>query len=158
MCQSEHLAKEAMSRVFPLPQCLTGKCSQAAYTHWLYGKAVAHVKRDKKRGNSVCGADSYRRAIHAAVCAGGDHDAFTGEVLRWDLIRTYDNAASKAGRRGYKKQFALLPTVDHLDDGMGAPSFAICSWRTNDCKGDLSVDELADFCRVFLAHQKESNQ
>jgi hypothetical protein len=116
------------------------------------------VKRDKKRGNLVCGTDSYRRAIHAAVCAGGDRDAFTDEPLRWDLIRTYDNAESKSGRRGYKKQFALLPTVDHLDDGLGLPKFAICGWRTNDCKGDLSVEELADFSHIFLKHQKEPNR
>jgi hypothetical protein len=84
-------------------------------------------------------------------------DALTGEALRWDLIRTYDNAASKAGRREYKKQFALLPTVDHLDDGLGAPKFVICGWRTNDCKGDLSADELADFCRIFLRRLEKPN-
>lgn len=145
-----------MIPVFPVPPCLSGKCSQADYTHWLYGKAAAHVRRDKKRGNAASVTSSYRQAIHAAVCAGGDRDAFTGEVLRWDLIRTYDNAASKAGRRNCKKRFALLPTVDHLDDGMGAPSFAICGWRTNDCKGDLSLEELADFCRSFLAHRQKS--
>lgn len=139
-----------MPRRFPLPQCLTGKCSQEEYTHWLYGKAKAHVKRDRKRGNRVCSTDTYRCSIHAAVCDGGDNDAFTGEPLRWDLIRKYDNTHSKAGRRGYKKQFALLPTVDHLDEGLGEPKFAICGWRTNDCKGDLTVEELASFCEIFL--------
>jgi len=114
------------------------------------------VKRDQKRGNSVCNADSYRKAIHSAVCAGGHKDAFTGEELHWNLIRKYDNAKSKAGKRGYKKQFALLPTVDHLDDGLGEPKFAICAWRTNDCKGDLSVDELTVFCSVFLYNQKKA--
>ena len=116
------------------------------------------MTRDKKRGNLVCSTDSYRRAIHAAVATGGDRDAFTGEPLHWDLIRTYDNTDSKAGRREYKKRFALLPTVDHLDDGLSHPRFAICGWRTNDCKGDLSIDELADFCRVFLSYQKEPSQ
>jgi hypothetical protein len=142
--------------LFPLPACLAGKCTQADYTHWLYAKAAAHVRRDTKRGNPTCTEDSYRRAIHEAVCAGGDRDAFTGETLRWDLIRTYDNVASKAGGRLYKKHFALLPTVDHLDDGRGAPRFAICSWRTNDSKGDLTLEELAAFCRIFLLHQETS--
>jgi hypothetical protein len=50
----------------------------------------------------------------------------------------------------YKKQYALLPTVDHLDDGLGEPKFAICGWRTNDCKNDLTIEELAEFCRMFL--------
>lgn len=144
-----------MSRIFPLPQCLAGKCSQANYTHWLYGKAAAHVKRDQKRGNLVCDTNLYRRAIHDAVCSGGDRDAFTGEELQWNLIRKYNNAESKLGRRPYKKQFALLPTVDHLDEGLGQPMFAICSWRTNDCKGDLSVEELTNFCHLYLAHQKK---
>ncbi len=112
-----------MSCRFPVPACLAGKCSQADYTHWLYGKAAAHVKRDRKRGNSTCSTDSYRQAIHAAVCAEGNRDAFTGEELRWDLIRTYNNTASKAGRREYKKLFALLPTVYHLGEGLGDPEF-----------------------------------
>ena len=147
-----------MARIFSLPSCLVGKCSQTDYTHWLYGKAAAHVKRDKKRGNPTCDTNSYRRAIHAAVCAGGDRDAFTGQLLHWNLIRRYNNTESKAGKREYKKQFALLPTVDHLDDGLGLPKFAICGWRTNDCKGDLSVEELAEFCRAFLKQQERPSQ
>jgi len=57
---------------FLLPPCLEGKCSQEDYSHWLNAKAVTHVKRDKKRGNTVCTVDSYRHAIHAAVGNGGD--------------------------------------------------------------------------------------
>jgi hypothetical protein len=113
------------------------------------------VKRDAKRGNPTCTNDSYRQAIHAAVMAGGDRDVYTGEPLRWDLIRTYDNTESQAGRREYKQQFALLPTVDHLDEGLGEPKFAICGWRTNDCKNDLTFEELAEFCRMFLRHMDD---
>ena len=142
--------------MFPLPQCLAGKCSQEDYTHWLYGKAAAHVKRDQKRGNVICTTSSYRKAIHAAVCAGGDRDAFTGEVLRWDLIRTYNNDEAAAGRREYKKRFALLPTVDHLDEGLGEPKFSICGWRTNDCKNDLTLEELTVFCRTLLDNQRQT--
>lgn len=145
-----------MSRLFPLPPCLTDKCSQEDYTRWLYRKASAHVKRDKKRGNAVCDRNSYRRAIHAAVCQNGHKDAFTGEELHWNLISKYDNTSSKAGKRGYKKQFDLLPTVDHLDEGLGEPRFAICGWRTNDCKGDLSIEELTTFCRTFLENQQRA--
>ena len=139
---------------FPLPNCLEGKCLYEDYRHWLYGKAAAHVKRDLKRGNTTATTEAYRRAIHEAVSQGGDRDAFTGELLRWDLIRTYDNKESSEGKREYKKTFALLPTVDHLDDGMGVPSFTICGWRTNDCKGDLTLEELIRFCQTLLAHQR----
>jgi hypothetical protein len=139
---------------YELPKVLEGKCSQQDYTHWLYGKAAAHVKRDKKRSNMQATTETYKVAIHKAVCEGGDLDAYTGRPLRWDLIRRYDNEESKAGKREYKKSFADLPTVDHEDDGMGAPKFKICSWRTNDCKNDLTVDELVVFCQEFLAHQK----
>ena len=139
---------------FPLPECLNGKCSQKDYKHWLDSKAKAHVKRDTNRGNITCTFESYRKAIHEAVANGGDRDAFTGEALRWDLIRKYDNDESLAGRRVYKKTFALLPSVDHLDEGLGEPRFAICAWRTNDCKGDLDLDELAEFCQKYLEHYR----
>jgi hypothetical protein len=139
---------------YELPKVLEGKCNQQDYTHWLYGKAAAHVKRDKKRGNGLATTESHKAAIHKAVREGGDLDAYTGRPLDWKLIRTYDNERSKAGKREYKKSFADLPTVDHEDDGMGEPKFKICSWRTNDCKNDLTVEEMIEFCKAFLAHQK----
>jgi hypothetical protein len=135
---------------YKLPTVLEGKCSQKDYLHWLQVKAVAHVKRDKKRGNLSVATKSYRDAIHKAVCDGGDLDAYTGRPLRWDLIRKYDNAESKAGKRLYKKKFADLPTVDHQDDGMREPSFKICAWQTNDCKNDLSIEDLIKFCKTIL--------
>jgi len=93
-------------------------------------------------------------AIHEAVTRSGGLDAYTGAALRWDLISTYDNTAAKQGERPYKKQFADMPTVDHVGDGLGAPDFVICSWRTNDCKSDLSHDELLTFCRDVLGHHE----
>jgi hypothetical protein len=140
---------------YVVPLALDDKCSQADYTHWLYGKAAAHVKRDKKRGNITATTKLYRDAIHKAVCEGGDRDAYIGRPLRWDLIRTYDNDESKAQKRKYKKKFADLPTVDHEDDGMGEPRFKICAWRTNDCKNDLTVDEFIEFCEQFIAFQRK---
>jgi hypothetical protein len=140
--------------LYRLPKVLDGKCSQRDYNHWLQWKAAAQVKRDAKRGNTVATIPLYREAIHQAVRDGGDRDAYTGRELRWDLIRTYNNKEAKAGKRTYKKEFADLPTVDHEDDGLGHPRFRICSWRTNDCKNDLTIDELAAFCEQFLAYQK----
>ena len=143
---------------YKLPSVLAEKCSQKDYTHWLSTKAAAHVKRDKNRGNIVATREMYKRAIHEAVCAGGDRDAYTGKTLNWYLIRTYDNAAAKKGGREYKKKFADLPTLDHEDEGRAHPHFKICSWRTNDCKHDLSVEELAVFCREFLEYQARHSE
>jgi len=142
---------------YELPKPLEGKCSLKDYNRWLRYKAVAHVKRDKKRGNTDAKIPMYREAIHKAVCNGGDRDAYTGRPLRWDLISTYDNKQAKAGKKAYKKKFADLPTVDHQGEGQGHPQFRICSWRTNDCKSDLTLEELTDFCECFLEFQRTKN-
>jgi len=147
------LPSNNVSHKYPLPACLNGKCSQENYSHWLGRKARSLVRRDKSRGNELCTNAAYREAIHGAVVRSGGCDFYTGEELRWDLIRSYDNEASAAGRRAYKRQFALLPTVDHLDEGLAEPKFEICGWRTNDCKGDLTVEELEEFSRSFLRHR-----
>lgn len=55
----------------------------------------------------------------------------------------------------YKKSFRNMPTVDHFGDDLTAGEFRICSWRTNDCKNDLAEEELVEFCRAILAHDKK---
>jgi hypothetical protein len=94
-------------------------------------------------------------AIHEAVIDSRGLDYYTGEKLAWDIISTYDNAKSKEGRRTYKKSFWSLPTIDHFGENLAANDFRICSWRTNDCKNDLSQDELVAFCRIVLAYNKK---
>ena len=141
---------------FPLPSALKGKCSQEDYSYWIATKAATHSHRDKKRGNKKVNAKQYKEAIHKAVCDGGDRDAYTGKPLKWNQILTYDNAESKKQGRKYKKKFGDLPTVDRVGDGMGAPRFRICAWRTNDCKNDLSLKELIKFCEEVLAHKKKA--
>ena len=94
-------------------------------------------------------------AIHAAVLRSGGLDAYTGEHLAWENINTYDNGKSKEGRRHYKKTLWNMPTIDHFGDELTAHEFRICSWRTNDCKNDLSDGELVEFCRAVLAHDKK---
>jgi hypothetical protein len=91
-------------------------------------------------------------ALHEAVLRSGGSDEYTGDPLRWDLISTYDNERSRVDRRVYKRGFALLPTVDHVGDGTGAPDFKICSWRVNDAKNDLSYAEFLELCRAVLAY------
>ena len=95
--------------------------------------------------------------IHRAVVHCNGRDSYTGEDLRWDLISTYDNEKSKAGRREYKAGFALLPTVDHVGDGLGPADFKICGWRTNDAKNDLSYSEFVEVCRRVVVYQLEVN-
>lgn len=74
-------------------------------------------------------------------------DFYTGEALDWLLISKYNNNESKKGGRQYKAKFSLLPTVDHVNDGLGLPDFKICSWRFNDAKNDLSLQEFIELCK-----------
>lgn len=143
-----------------MPAFLEGKTEAQAYEHWLARKASAHVRRDRNRGRA---GDSvtrslYKEAIHAAVVLSGGVDAYTGEPLDWHLISQYDNDESKLGRHKYKAQFALLPSVDHLDAGATEASFRICAWRTNDAKNDLSHGEFIALCRRVVAHAGESGE
>jgi hypothetical protein len=138
---------------------LRGLCDEAAYKKWLHRKAIAHVIRDRKRwkGTPITVAD-YKAAIHSAVTAAGREDTYTGETLDWTLISKYDNAKAKRGGASYKKQFALLPTVDHAGGGPGSPRFRICSWRTNDVKSDLTLAELLELCRRLLRHNENETK
>lgn len=142
---------------YTLPPVLTGKCSEKDYVHWLTYKAAAHVRRDQKRGNTAATTPSYRAAIHAAVCSGGHLDAYTGKPLDWGLIRKYNNKDAKAGGRAYKKKFANLPTVDHVGDGKGPIDLKICSWRLNDCKSDLTLEEFVEVCKTVLEFNRLSD-
>ena len=137
---------------YVLPSFLVDSVSPKTYARWLSRKTAAHVKRDRKRGNRKAAVSLYKQAIHGAVVASQGRDAYTGEKLNWSLISQYNNAKAKAGGRKYKKAFALLPTVDHIDDGLGAPDFAISGWRTNDAKHDLSLDEFLSLCTAVLRH------
>jgi hypothetical protein len=137
-------------RLFDLPVFLEGSVERETYVRWLQRKASAHVRRDRRRGNGTASVAGYKRAIHEAVCKSQGKDCYTGEELGWGLISRYNNEESKQGRRIYKAQFALLPTVDHVGDGTGPAEFKICSWRTNDAKGDLSFEEFVELCRKVI--------
>lgn len=141
--------------LYPVPDCIKGQCEQKKYSRWLHRKANAHVKRDRKRfGKDDCTVSNYKAAIHAAVCAGGERDYYTGEVLDWHLVSTYNNDASKEGKMKYKSEFALLPTVDHTFDEHGQQKFVICSWRVNDAKSDLTESEFYDLCARVIKHRR----
>jgi len=149
------LEVEMPSKKYPLPGFLNGRCTSEAYVKWLSRKSIAHVRRDRKRGHPNAARETYMKAIHEAVNNSKGVDHYTGEPLAWEIISTYDNTKSKEGRRVYKKSFWNLPTVDHFGEDLTANAFRICSWRTNDCKNDLSHEELVEFCRVVLAYHKK---
>jgi len=135
---------------FQLPSFLPPSVTQAAYVRWLERKAKTHVVRDRKRTDRVVAVSSYKSLIHTAVTKSGGVDWYTGEMLSWDKISSYDNHESKRGRTVYKAGFALLPTVDHVATDAGW-DFVICGWATNDAKGDLSLPEFLEKCRRVLA-------
>jgi len=136
-----------MPKKYQLPGFLQGRITQEVYERWLRRKAQAHVRRDRKRKNDTATGQAYREAIHHAVLESEGRDWYTGEELAWELISSYDNQESKIGRRRYKASFALLPTVDHVGDGLGPADFRICAWRTNDAKNDLSYPDFVQLCR-----------
>ena len=134
------------------PPFLQNRVTAEQYKHWLDRKAAAHLRRDRKRGNKSATKANYKGAIHQAVLDSQGRDAYTGELLDWTIIGKYDNDSAQADGRHYKKRFGLLPTVDHVSDGLGAADFRICSWRTNDAKNDLTLLEFLAVCKTVLEH------
>ena len=139
-------------RKYQLTDKMASLVEQATYERWLHRKALAHVKRDRNRGNATATTEEYKIAIHQAVCESDGKDAYTGDVLDWDLLSKYDNEQSKEHGRIYKKQFALLPSVDHVGDGKGSADFKICGWRTNDAKNDMTLNEFISLCKKVIAN------
>lgn len=78
--------------------------------------------------------------------------------MDWTLLSKYDNEQSQKEGKEYKKQFALLPSVDHVSDGKGVADFKICSSRTNDAKSDLSYDEFVELCTKVIKAANKSLQ
>lgn len=132
------------------PPAWLPKTAARNYPAWVQRKAVTLCKRDQKRGGSS-NVQEYRMAIHNAVVASDGLDHWTGEQLDWHLIGTYDNREAEVGGGAHKKQYALLPTIDHRSN-VPEPDFVICAWRTNDAKHDMTPQELVEFCRRVLAH------
>jgi hypothetical protein len=141
-----------LPRKLALPTFLAGHVDQAAYERWVTRKADAHVKRDRKRGHSLATKARYREAIHLAVLESDGRDVYTGEQLDWRLIGRYNNEHSKLGRHKYKAEFALLPTVDHIEAASTEATFCICSWPTNDAKNDLTRSAFLKLC-LLVARQ-----
>jgi len=137
------------------PDFLAGRCDKTVYYKWLKVKANTLLKRDRKRGKPYAltvDQSVYMEKIHAAVIKCGERDPYTGDYLEWEKIGTWDTSVHHPD--GYKRTFALMPTVDHIDPG--ALEFEICSWISNDCKSDLLPEELVAFCEKVTKYRKKA--
>jgi len=105
---------------------------QDIYVAWLDDKAQTHVRRDRKRWNQTRSKSDYKRAIDVAVQRSKGRDHYTGELLEWSRVGKYDSPKAQERGSEYRKEFALLPAVEHEDLGSREPAFRICGLRTND--------------------------
>jgi hypothetical protein len=135
---------------YQLPEFLVGVITQERYERWLQRKSIAHVRRDRRRGNGSAKNVEYKAAIHDAITKSGGLDAYTKERLDWTLLGKWNNEEAKKRGRHHKREFYLLPSLDHTGDGRGKPEFKICAMLTNDVKSDLSYEELLNFCERLL--------
>ena len=142
---------------YKLPQFLEGRLDRDVYVEWLDDKAQTHVRRDRKRWNRRLSKSDYKRAIHDAVLRSKGRDFYTDEPLRWCLVGKYDSQEAQRKGSEYRREFALLPTVDHEDPESGETVFQICGLRTNDWKSDLTIEVLLEMCEKFLRAQTASS-
>jgi len=142
-----------------LPAFLIGVLEEKQFSKWLDRKAKSLLKRDRARGNPNAKYREYKMEIYRAVVKSQGKCAYTGKMLRWDLVCAYDNEMAKLGGRRYRRMLSELPTVDHLGDGLGVPEFRICSWVVNSCKGQLELAEFLRLCADILTfHDYRVNQ
>jgi hypothetical protein len=92
--------------------------------------------------------------LHAAVIAAGLFDPYSGDALRWDLIGTWDPGAAK-GNAGYKREYDLLPTADHVDPDATDLEFEICSWMSNTAKTFLAPPQFVALCAQITAFRSK---
>jgi hypothetical protein len=144
-------------RKYHLPGFLVGRIPESLYDSWLNERANTLRQRDLKRKKSyalVTTKGMYKEKIHAAVLDAGKYDPFTGDLLEWELISSWDSNKAKAGRDEYKNKFLLMPTVDHRDPKADTLEFEIVSWLVNDCKSGLDPDQFVDLCGRIVAHRE----
>jgi hypothetical protein len=140
---------------YPLPSYLVGQTSQSDYNRWIEGKSETIFESDllyKRPCALAAPPEIYRQKMHNAVVKRGDRDPYTGDLLRWNQIHTWDNIKDK-GHINYLKEFSLLPTVDHIDPYALDLEFEICSWLSNGCKSDQTPEEFIAMCKLILQHR-----
>ena len=132
--------------------------SDGKYSELIQRKAVAVTRRDKRRGGKYSVKEAIE-AIHQAFHRCNGFDPYDGSKLDPELLGTYRNERSKERGAAYKREMAMLPTVDHVT-AEPVPDFEIVSWQTNDAKGDMPPEEFISYCRrvVQVADQQGSDR
>ena len=127
--------------------------SDGKYSELIQRKAVAVTWRDKRRGGKYSVKEAIE-AIHQAFHRCNGFDPYDGSKLDPELLGTYSNERSKEKGAAYKRDMAMLPTVDHVT-AKPVADFEIVSWQTNDAKGDMPPKEFIAYCRrvVQIADQ-----
>ena len=129
------------------------------FSEWVMKKGYSLYQRDLKRTKEEFKEEFkkkypytvYRSKICEAIknIPDAGKDYYTEEKLNWDLIGQYNNSNAQQEGKAYKRKFALMPTVDHIN-AEAKPEFVICSWRMNDAKNDLSEFAFTKLCIRFL--------
>jgi hypothetical protein len=119
--------------------------SDEDYSDLIRKKAVAVTRRDKRRGGKYSVKEAIE-AINEAFHRCNGFDPYDGSKLNPELLGKYDNKASKEKGAAYKREMAMLPTVDHVK-AEPVPDFEIVSWQTNDAKGDMPPKEFIAYCQ-----------
>jgi hypothetical protein len=143
---------------FYLPPALEGVITEPAYRLWLRKKSLSVCNRDKK-DKRPCAQNAtravYAEKIHEAVCRNPRNDPFTGEALRWDLIRKYDpKQVSKD--RDYFRKFSLLPSIDHTNPDAPDLEFELCGMQMNRCKAGQTPSEFIALCRKIASYREKA--
>jgi hypothetical protein len=115
--------------------------------------------RDRKRkcDYALNGSKAlYKQAIHQAVMTKGRTDPFTGDTLRWDLVGTWAHTKKELDNMdsAQRKQFSLLPVVDHTDPYADTLALEICSWQINYCKSSLNPVEFVALCKKVVDYAR----
>jgi hypothetical protein len=140
-----------------LPWFLEGILTLKAFKKWLDHRSDELYRRDLKRkcvyalnGSKML----YKQLIYKAVMTKGQFDPFIGEKLRWDLTGKWVNSKKDLEDFSpqYRKQFALLPVIDHTNPYSDTLELEICSWQINYCKSSLTPAEFVALCKKVVDH------
>jgi hypothetical protein len=150
--EEPHMMEELELIKYPLPAFLEGRCVPSVFYKWINIKAETLLLRDQKRGKpyaQTATKATYKEKLYEAVIKSGERDPYTGDLFAWELIGTWDT--SKPHPEEYKRQFALMPTADHINPD--TLEFEMCSWLVNESKSYLSPDEYVALCQKVVNHR-----
>ena len=147
-------------RKYEIPEFISAfEINQKDYTRWLENKARTHYNRDKKyfgeKFNSKIKPKEYKLAIHNAVIKSDGKCFYTDEKLAWNKINKFGSLIENNKRDYDKRKYELLPTLEHIDRSVHSLNFAIVSWKVNDAKNNLNIEEFLELCKLVIS--KENN-